>query len=242
MNSKNIKKGMIFLIGAIVLFFLFTDSTIFNDKVLEFASTPFIITLILTVATALIVIELFLPTFGIAGILGILLYGVYFAVNIYSGHSSWLSLFLFLTGIVLLGIEAIIPGFGITGISGIILIILGLVFGMGDVTQAIISLSIATIVGFSSMFFLIRRGYNSKLFDKIILHTNQSSSEGYVSGSLHEEIVGMKGFADTNLRPSGFIIIGNSRYDAVSIGEWINKGDEIEVDSIEGLVIKVRRI
>ena len=49
------------------------------------------------------------------------------------------------------------------------------------------------------------------------------------------------GIAHTILRPGGKVIIGNEVYDAFTRGEYIEKGEPIEVIGIEASTLKVRK-
>lgn len=239
------EKGNNFFIPIVIalILVLVLIASAFSDSVfLAKLANPYLNILILTIATVLIIIELFLPTYGIAGLIGILLFGVYFASNIQAGYSNWMSVLVFLLGMLLIGFESVIPGFGIIGISGIILVVMGIVLGRGNPAQAVISLSVAAIAGFGSVFILIKTGFNSKLFDKIILRDKQTDERGFVSGDDYSHLLGKTGVALTNLRPAGFVEIDGQKIDSLSEGSMINSGEKIEVVSVEGFSVKVRRI
>ena len=54
--------------------------------------------------------------------------------------------------------------------------------------------------------------------------------------------IGDVGFAATMMRPTGFIEIGENRFDATAISNYIAKGAAIEVIRIEGSKIVVKEI
>ncbi|MEM9064247.1 MAG: NfeD family protein [Planctomycetota bacterium] len=56
-----------------------------------------------------------------------------------------------------------------------------------------------------------------------------------------ESLVGAEGVAFTELHPSGTVKLGETRYDAVTDGPFIEKGSRIRVVSVEMSVVKVRR-
>ena len=74
------------------------------------------------------------------------------------------------------------------------------------------------------------------VFSKLMLKGEERASEGYVAGLTPEEFpaVGDVGMAETTLRPAGKVMIEGSLYDAVSVGTFIEKGTEIVVVNIEG--------
>lgn len=67
------------------------------------------------------------------------------------------------------------------------------------------------------------------------LRTELSSSAGVTSQSPGlETLVGRKGVALTNLRPSGIAVIDGRRVDVVSRGEYIDKDSDVAVIAVEG--------
>lgn len=79
-------------------------------------------------------------------------------------------------------------------------------------------------------------------FRKFILVGNEQ--EGYIAGQPSEELPrqGSKGTAFTTLRPSGKVVIDDKIYDAISYGDYIEKETPIVVERLEGSVIVVNRL
>lgn len=198
--------------------------------------------LLLTVGFVGMILELFIPGFGVGGIISIISFGLFFAGNIMAGNSQWTSLIVFVVGLILLVIEAVSPGFGLPGISGIVLIIVGIILAMESVKEAIESLSISIILTTIITILLIRRGYRFKAFHKVVLNTNLDRESGYVSSEEKEEYLGREGVAITELRPTGVIEIDGQRLDALSEGTFIPKDTKVKVIKVEGSKIIVRRL
>lgn len=195
--------------------------------------------ILLIVAIVLFIIELFLPTFGIAGILSLLSFIGFFYLNIKMGNADLLHIIIFLVGCLLLGIEIFLPSFGIVGLSGIALIVLGVFLASSDIMSGIVTLSIAVIVSTLLLFVFIKQGYKTRLFDSIILR--DSKPEVKKVDEVPKDLVGMEGVALTLLRPSGVMKIGDKRIDVVTRGEFINEGEELVIISVHGNIVKVRR-
>ena len=53
---------------------------------------------------------------------------------------------------------------------------------------------------------------------------------------------GKRGTAHTVLRPSGKIMIDSEVYDAFTRGEFIERGETVEVIGTEGVTLKVRKV
>lgn len=198
--------------------------------------------LLLTIGFIGMIVEIFIPGFGIGGIISIISFGLFFAGNIIAGNSEWTSLIVFIIGLILLVIEAISPGFGLPGISGIIFIALGIILAMESIRVAIESLSISIILTTIITILLIKRGYSFKAFDRVVLNTNLNREGGYVSSEDKDEYLGKEGVAISELRPSGIIEIDGERLDALSEGVFIPRDAKVKVVKVEGSKIIVRRL
>ena len=78
--------------------------------------------------------------------------------------------------------------------------------------------------------------------DWLILRDKQSKDGGYNSIEEHPELEGKKGYAKTDLRPAGIAIISERRIDVVSEGDFIKKGETVQVIGIRDGRIVVRKI
>lgn len=214
----------------------------FRDKLASIISNPFISTLFLTLGFVGMVIEIFTPGFGIGGVISIVFFGLFFGGNIIAGNSHWASLLFFIIGLILLVVEAMVPGFGLPGISGIIMLAVGIIMATGDISSAVMSLSVALMVTAVVAVVFIKIGYKSPLFNKIVLETKFTKEKGYNSSSLQEQLLDKEGVAITDLRPSGIIEIDGTRIDALSEGNYIDRGAQVKIYKVEGSKIFVRRL
>lgn len=74
------------------------------------------------------------------------------------------------------------------------------------------------------------------------LKSSLQKSEGVVSYDENlAQYVGDKGVALTNLRPAGTARIGHKRIDVVTRGDFIEKGEGVEVSKVEGSRVVVRK-
>ena len=80
----------------------------------------------------------------------------------------------------------------------------------------------------------------SKEFNNKI--TLSSDTAGYHSSVSYDHLLNREGIADTFFRPAGYIMIDNKRYDAVSEGEFIDKGSSLKVILVEGNRIVVKKL
>ena len=81
----------------------------FQVKLAKYISSSSISTILLAIGFIGVVVEIFTPGFGIGGIASIIAFGLYFGGNILAGNSDWISLTLFVIGLILLVIEGMVP-------------------------------------------------------------------------------------------------------------------------------------
>lgn len=211
-------------------------------KFSKLLANPSFSTLFLTLGFVGMVVEILTPGFGFGGTVSILGFGFFFAGNFLVGNSEWVSLILFITGLILLIIEGIVPGFGLPGISGIILMSIGTILAMGNIVSGLISISIAILITTAIMILLIKYGKKTSKFDKIVLTASQGTDKGYISSLSKDEYLGKEGVSLSDLRPSGFVEIDGKKIDALSDRNFIPDKTAIKVVRVEGSKIFVRRV
>lgn len=212
------------------------------DSVLSFLLNPLVLSILMSVGIAGIYLEIKTPGFGVGGVTAIIAFSVFFFAQFFSGNSSFLAPAIFILGVILIGVEIfLIPGFGITGILGIIGIVIGifLSFGIQNIAIAVFVIFISLIIDIILIILIAKFMTKSKDFkNKIAL---ESDTSGYHSSISYDDLIGKKGIAETFFRPSGYIVIDGKRYDAVSEGEFIDKGSSLKVVLVEGNRIVVKK-
>ena len=146
-------------------------------------------------------------------------------------------------GILLLVVEMFMPGFGLSGISGIALLLAAIVLtwlkhgayaGLG-VTLAVVALGgLAVTLSLRSA----TRGRLSR--SSLILKDDMADVAKKAAGQL-EQYLGKQGIASTVLRPAGIAIIDGERVNVVTRGDFIQQGEEIIVEEVEGTRVTVVR-
>lgn len=161
------------------------------------------------------------------------------------GVENWISILLFIVGLLLIILEVFIPNFGFVGISGTLSIIFGLYWTLGDWTQTIQDLSIAIIATTVVIVYLVQRGYSLANVNKLVLHSivpgTNTPSNTHTSDQLIQP--GLQGIAQTPLRPSGKVTFENDStyFDVISSEGHISCGTPIEVEKVFATKILVRR-
>lgn len=226
------------------------------EKIIAIFLNPFISGLLILVIIGGIYFELQTPGVGFplfAAITALLLYLIPYYL---SGLAEYWEILALFVGVILILVEIfVIPGFGVTGIAGIALTLASLVLIMlnndffnfefvplGDIVTAMF----ATLGGITGGVLLLFLGgarlTRTKAFRNIALMDTQEKSEGYTVGPHATTLVGKRGIAQTVLRPSGKIFIDKQLYDAFTRGEFVEKGEEVEVTAVEGVTLRVRKV
>ena len=151
-----------------------------------------------------------------------------------------LGLLCLLAGFIFVGIEMVVPGFSVPGISGIVCLIAG-VFLLADTVMEgfFITVIVLALLGIlmAVMLYLLSKG---KFWSPIILEEEQKSTEGYLSSSDLKYLLGKKGVAMTDLRPTGVGQIDGINFDVISEGNYISAGEPVEIIKVEGSKLIVR--
>ncbi len=214
----------------------------FKTRLAQFVVNPYVATALLAMGFIGLVIEIFTPGFAAGGTISLISFALFFGGNFLAGNSNLSEIILFIVGIILLLIEAAVPGFGVPGIGGIISVVLSIILASGSPQTAILSLVISLTLTIIITIILVKYGARSPYLDKVILSTKQENSKGYISSKISKQYLGEEGMAITTLRPAGTIQIGDERIDAVSEGDFINKGDKVKVVKVQGSRVVVRKL
>lgn len=201
-----------------------------------------IASLLLIIAMVLVVAEMFLPTFGLLGLVGIASFIAYIYIAVDNGFASPVDLILIILGLILILIELSLVGFGIPGIVGSALLFFGLVGSSHNPQTGMVTIFSGLIIAGGLGFLLMHFGYSSRLVQKSILNFEQKKEEGYVTGPELIKYLNKEGVTKTMLRPSGTVDIEGDLIDVSSRGTYIEKGTKIEAIKIENGRLIVREV
>jgi membrane-bound serine protease (ClpP class) len=227
-----------------------------SETVIAFFLNPFISGLLILVIIGGIYFELQTPGVGFplaAALVALVLYLVPYYLNGLAENWEIIALFL---GLGLIAVEIfILPGFGIAGIAGITLTVGSLILIMvnndafdfefvpaNEILYAVAAAFGGILGGIVLLFVGGARLSNTRIFKRIALVQTQGISEGYVVKPATESMKGKKGTAYTVLRPGGKVMIDGQLYDAYTRGEYLEKGDPIEVLDDETTSLRVKKV
>ena len=228
----------------------------FTEKIISLVLNPFISSILILIIIAGIYFEMQTPGLGFAGLASLVALVFYLIPYYLNGLAANWEMIAFFIGLALIAVEIfVLPGFGIAGISGIVLTVGSLflimvnndVFDFQFVAMNDLLYALAAALGgtLGGMVMLLVGGSklpDTRFFKNIALTDTQNRSEGWVSFPVSESVLGKKGTAETVLRPSGKVLIDGKMYDAYTRGDYIQKGQAVEVISEEGSSLKVKLV
>jgi len=214
--------------------------------------------LLIAAGLALLYLELLHPGLGLPGILGLGCFVVFFLVKWTLHYAHMLEMVLFIAGVVLLLLEIfIIPGFGLAGGLGLGLLFVSLVLAFQQfaiprtgsefrvfqwnllkVTGSLLASAalIAVLVRFMPSIPVLQRLVNRRTMATVFA---SEGLERHIPDLAH--MVGKSGVALTTLRPAGRAEFRGVRLDVVTEGDFIEKGERVQVLAVHGSRIVVGR-
>lgn len=202
--------------------------------------------------------EIKAPGFGLPGAIGILCLALVFFNQYLVGLADFTEILLLSIGVLLLGVEVfVLPGFGVAGITGVIVIAAGLVlafqgFVIPDPSlpweSKLLMNNLAMVLGSFLAAFLV-----SLFMLRFVLPQLTKVVKGpYLEATLKDSHVespeqstlaaGDTGVVHSFLRPSGKIIVNGKKIDAITRGEFLDKGTSVEIEQIDQNRVIVRPI
>ena len=227
-----------------------------TEKIVAFFLNPFISGILILVILGGIYFELQTPGVGFPIFAALTALVLYLVPYYLSGLAQYWEIIALFVGILLLMAEIfVIPGFGVAGVAGITLTVVSMILimlnndffnfefvPMGSIVMA----TFATLGGISGGMLLLFFGgaklTNTKAFKRMALMDTQESNQGYSVNTSNPSLLGRSGIAHTVLRPSGKVFIDEQVFDAFTRGEYVEKGEAIEVIGTEGVTLRVKKV
>ena len=222
-----------------------------SENFVRFLTNPIVASLLTTFGFLGILFELQSPGWGIPGTFGAVCLALSLGASYIVKLATMTDLLIVFVGVALLLVEVLlIPGFGVAGISGIGIILWGLYelllpdvpVGQEIHSMALTGLTIGIIGGIIGLVLLFKLMTKTEFWQKLTSPNIQDKDKGYTSSIGLEGLVGQEGIADTDLRPSGWINIGDQRVFVVTEGSYIDKNDNVKILSVDGNRVVVRKI
>jgi membrane-bound serine protease (ClpP class) len=222
-----------------------------SENLVRFLTNPVVASLLTTFGFLGILFELQSPGWGLPGTFGAICLALSLGASYIAQLATMTDFLIVLVGIVLLTVEILlIPGFGIAGISGIGIIIWGFYelllpdvpIGQEIQTMALTGLTIGILGGIIGLILLFKLMTKTDFWKKLSSTTAELKEEGYDSSIGLENLLGEEGVSETDLRPSGWVHVGEKRIFVVTEGSYIDKNETIKIMTVDGNRVVVRKI
>ena len=222
-----------------------------SEKLVRFLTNPVVASLLTTFGFLGILFELQSPGWGIPGIVGITCLILSLSASYIAQLATISDLLLIIAGFSLIMLEAfVIPGFGIVGISGIGIVVYGLYLllipnvpvGEEVLSNANDGFMIGLLGAVIGIYLLLNLMVKTKFWKQLTAPGSQKKEDGYTNSFGWESLIDQVGEADTDLHPSGWVIVESKRFFMISEGDFIEKGSSVKVLSVDGNRIVVKKI
>ena len=150
-----------------------------------------------------------------------------------------LGIVILIRGILLIGVEAYLPGFGIPGISGIVFTLAGVFLTGRNNSERILVGAVAIIIIVAMLVISIIVFGSRTVNSPIKLDTDLQGKNLFIEEKDMEYLVGRKGHAITDLRPSGKGEFDGVTLDILTSG-YIKKGTNLTITEIKNNRIIVK--
>ena len=155
---------------------------------------------------------------------------------------SILSLILFIIGVGLIVVEMFEPGIGFFGVFGIISLIVCIFVTAETVAQGLILTAVFFVILLILLGIFLALVSKGRLPGKMILRESETLDQGFSGTEDMSYLMGKTGEVVTTCRPVGNVDFDGVKLDVVAQGEFIERGETVEVVEIEGNRVVVRKL
>ena len=240
--------------------------TLWSEEMVRWVNSPVIMGGLIMIAMLGVYIELNTPGIGLPGLVAVICFTIIIGSKYLVGLANWVEVALFVVGLLLLMVEVfVLPGFGIAGILGILCMVAG-IFGMliknppeklpwpetqldWDFFISGISGLLIGVVGFALMAWAFTKYLPKMEFLSGLLLAPAAAKKGdefEVSMTGPPEVktvsvnIGDVGTVVSTLRPTGKVQFGDSIVDVVAEGDFLDKGQSVEIIEVHGNRVVVK--
>ena len=239
----------------------------FAENLVRFLTNPIVASLLLSLGALGLLVEVTSSGFGVPGLAGATLLGLFFWGHFLAGLAGWEGVALVVVGLALIGVEVfLIPGFGVAGVLGIAAFLGGIFISLigegavaGDFTRAglvlLASVGMVALGGWAAIVHLPKgRPWRGLGLPEVLPAGPGIETPGGRSRRGRREAAarrgesqpgaldGARGVAITDLHPAGVADIDGRRVDVVTEGGYIASGTAIEIIADEGYRRVVRAV
>jgi len=217
------------------------------ENIVRFLTHPVVSSLLMTLGFLGLVFEIKTPGWGVGGTVGLVALALFFGSHYIIDMAGQAEILIFIGGLLMLLLEIfVIPGFGFAGVIGIIAVLLSFFMtmlgrfpGTDDFVTAGATISASFMLSMIGLYFIVKYLPDSKFFSFLVVKDKENKAAGVTTDENLSSLLGLSGRAETGLRLSGKAEIAGREYHVISRDEFIEKGEELIVDKVEGNKIVV---
>ncbi len=229
------------------------------DFLIDALNSPGVSWFLLLLGGAALYAELQSPGIGLGALVAGLCFMLYFWSAYLGGTAGWLEVLMFVAGLACLAVEVfVLPGFGLFGLAGGLLVIGSLILASQTFVLPRNPYQLAHLR--NSLFVLAGAGLgtvvaaallrhflpHAPMFNRMLLappsHEELSALAEREAMARFDHLVGRRGTAFTPLVPSGKARIDEQLIDVLTEGEFVDRGQSIEVIAVRGHRVLVRAL
>jgi membrane-bound ClpP family serine protease len=230
------------------------------DTLIDALRSPGVTWFLLLLGGAALYAELQSPGVGVGAFVSAVCFLLFFWGNYLGGTAGWLEVLLFGLGVICILLEIfVLPGAGIFGLGGAALVLASVILAtqtfvglpQNEYQAAELQRSLMIIagagVGLVALISVMHRYLpRAPVFNRMVLEppTDLESAQIAHNESLahYEHFVGRRGTALTPLMPAGKAQFDGELLNVIADGEFIERGQEIEVAEVRGSRVVVRTV
>lgn len=209
---------------------------------MDVVTLPVVQTLLLAIMFLAIMVEIKTGGMGAGILLGLVAAGIFWGSQYVKGMVDLYTIAIFFVGILCVIVEMLMPTIGLLAGAGVAAMLYSVVLALGGDAHAITAMAAAFVLAIVLFALIVKKLPSSHLWHKVVLHDQSTSKRGFVSAEERPELVGRTGVVQTELRPSGTVLIDGKPVDVVSEGAFLPKGERVRVVSVNGSRVVVRSV
>ena len=240
-NSQRLPRVWMLLLSLLALVQVAAADTL-TERASQFLTAPPVAGALLTFGIVFWFMSVITLGTGVAEVACFTSFALLFGGRYLEGQEVWLPLGLFLAGAIFAAVEVfVIPGLGVFGVLSMlsfawlsVLLMESPQAGLGIFSLSILLSMLGGYLVFKFLprFFVIRKTF--------ILEPPVAQTPAQKSLNLPLVQPGDVGEALSTLRPVGTVLFGTERVEVLSEGEFLKKGQTVEVVRVEGQKVVVR--
>ncbi|MFT3868531.1 MAG: NfeD family protein [Nibricoccus sp.] len=215
---------------------------------------------LLALAMLALFIEFKTPGFGVFGVSAIVLFSVVFLSSYVAGLSGHEPILVFALGVILLALELVFfHTAGVLGVLGLVMMAGSLVWAMADfwpnqpisvtwssdmLVQPMVNLGLGILIAAILAVMLLKYLPQGWVWDRLVVGATVGGSAQVAGGAPEaagqvDSLIGKRGLAVTDLRPTGQVEVEGKRYEARVAFRTVSSGTTVVVSGRSGFELQV---